>query len=50
MQADVARSKTVLDPLFPESRLSAETNLLVMPNLHAANITFNALRVVAEQV
>jgi malate dehydrogenase (oxaloacetate-decarboxylating)(NADP+) len=49
MRADAALSKTVLDRVFPESRLTAEANLLVMPNLDAANITFNSLRVVSGQ-
>ena len=34
---------------FPDSRLTAEANLLIMPNLDAANITFNALKIVAGQ-
>ncbi|MEK0081802.1 NADP-dependent malic enzyme [Benzoatithermus flavus] len=47
MHADAALSKRILDRVFPDSRLSAEANLLVMPNLDAANITFNALKIVA---
>jgi malate dehydrogenase (oxaloacetate-decarboxylating)(NADP+) len=47
MHADAALSKTLLDQSFPDSRLSAEANLLLMPNLDAANITFNALKTVA---
>jgi malate dehydrogenase (oxaloacetate-decarboxylating)(NADP+) len=47
MHADAALSKPLLDRIFPDSRLSAEANLLVMPNLDAANITFNALKIVA---
>ena len=49
MHADAALSKRVLDQVFPNSGLSAEANLLVMPNLDAANITFNALKIVAGQ-
>jgi len=49
MHADAALSKRILDQVFPGSRLSAEANLLVMPNLDAANITFNALKIVAGQ-
>ena len=37
MHADAALSKRVLDQVFPDSTLSAEANLLVMPNLDAAN-------------
>ena len=49
MHADAALSKRVLDQALPDSRLTAEANLLVMPNLDAANITFNALKIVAGQ-
>jgi malate dehydrogenase (oxaloacetate-decarboxylating)(NADP+) len=49
MHADAALSKEILDRAFPDSRLTAEANLLVMPNLDAANITFNVLKVVAGQ-
>jgi len=47
MKADAALSKRLLDRAMPDSRLTAEANLLIMPNLDAANITFNALKVVA---
>jgi len=47
MHADAALSKPLLDRIFPDSRLSATANLLVMPTLDAANITFNALKIVA---
>ena len=36
------------DRLFPNSRLTGQANLLVMPNLDAANITFNLLRYLGE--
>jgi malate dehydrogenase (oxaloacetate-decarboxylating)(NADP+) len=49
MHADAALSKPLLDRMFPDSRLTAAANLLVMPNLDAANITFNALKIVAGQ-
>jgi malate dehydrogenase (oxaloacetate-decarboxylating)(NADP+) len=42
MHADAALSKGFLDRAMPEA-------LLVMPNLDAANITFNALKVVGGQ-
>ena len=45
MRADSALSKTIRDAEFPDSRLSTDANLLVMPNVDAANITYNALRV-----
>jgi malate dehydrogenase (oxaloacetate-decarboxylating)(NADP+) len=49
MHADAALSKPLLNRIFPDARLSAEANLLVMPNLDAANATFNALKIVAGQ-
>jgi malate dehydrogenase (oxaloacetate-decarboxylating)(NADP+) len=47
MQADAALSKEIRDREFPESRLCVDANLLIMPNIDAANITYNALRVTA---
>jgi malate dehydrogenase (oxaloacetate-decarboxylating)(NADP+) len=47
MRGDAALSKPILDTEFPGSRLPAEANLLVMPNVDAANITYNVLRMTA---
>jgi malate dehydrogenase (oxaloacetate-decarboxylating)(NADP+) len=47
MRADSALSKAIRDAEFPDSRLTADANLLIMPNVDAANITYNALRVTA---
>ena len=47
MHGDAALSKRILDGMFPGGRLTAEANLLVMPNLDAANITYNILKIVA---
>jgi malate dehydrogenase (oxaloacetate-decarboxylating)(NADP+) len=47
MQGDVALSKTIRDNVFPDARLTADANLLVMPSIDAANITYNVLRVTA---
>jgi malate dehydrogenase (oxaloacetate-decarboxylating)(NADP+) len=47
MRADSALSKGVRDQELTDSRLVADANLLVMPNIDAANITYNALRVTA---
>jgi malate dehydrogenase (oxaloacetate-decarboxylating)(NADP+) len=47
MHGDAALSKRILDRVFPGSRLTAEANLLIMPNLDAVNITFNVLKIVA---
>jgi malate dehydrogenase (oxaloacetate-decarboxylating)(NADP+) len=49
MRGDAALNKGILDSVFPGSSLSAEANVLVMPNLDAANITFNVLKAVAGQ-
>jgi malate dehydrogenase (oxaloacetate-decarboxylating)(NADP+) len=45
MQGDAALSKRILDRVFPDSQLTADANLLIMPNLDAANIAYNLLRV-----
>jgi malate dehydrogenase (oxaloacetate-decarboxylating)(NADP+) len=47
MHGDAALSKRVLDRVFPDSGLTVEANLLIMPNLDAANISYNLLRVAA---
>ncbi len=47
MQADTALSHVVLEGSMPDSPLEGEANLLIMPNVDAANITYNALRVTA---
>jgi malate dehydrogenase (oxaloacetate-decarboxylating)(NADP+) len=47
MHGDAALSKETLDRVFPGSELSREANLLVMPTLDAANITFNVLKATA---
>jgi malate dehydrogenase (oxaloacetate-decarboxylating)(NADP+) len=49
MHGDAALNKGILDQVFPDSRLTQAANLLVMPNLDAANITFNVLKAVAGQ-
>ena len=46
MQADAALSEEVRLRAFPNSRLKGEANLLVMPGLDAANISFNLLKMV----
>ena len=45
MQADTALSHAVLEQSMPDSPLTHDANLLIMPNVDAANITYNALRV-----
>ncbi|MDO4696716.1 MAG: NADP-dependent malic enzyme [Neisseria sp.] len=45
MQADVALDEELRKSLFPDTTLSGTANLLVMPNVEAANISYNLLRV-----
>jgi malate dehydrogenase (oxaloacetate-decarboxylating)(NADP+) len=47
MRGDAALSKAVLDDVFPGSRLTAEANLLIMPSVDAANISYNLLKMAA---
>jgi malate dehydrogenase (oxaloacetate-decarboxylating)(NADP+) len=47
MQGDAALSQAVLADLFPNSDLTREANLLIMPNIDAANITYNVVRMVS---
>jgi len=49
MQGDAALSRVVRERVFPNAKLTGEANLLVMPNLDAANITMSCLRVVSSQ-
>ena len=47
MHGDAALDPAVRKALFPNSRLSGEANLLVMPNMDAANIAYNLLKTTA---
>jgi malate dehydrogenase (oxaloacetate-decarboxylating)(NADP+) len=44
MHGDAALSEDIRNRAFPDSRLKGQANLLVMPNLDAANISFNLLK------
>ena len=44
MHGDAALSAEVRRTSFPNSRLTGEANLLIMPTLDAANISFNLLK------
>ncbi|MBZ0143900.1 MAG: NADP-dependent malic enzyme, partial [Rhodocyclaceae bacterium] len=45
MHGDAALSEAIRNKVFPDSVLKGEANLLIMPNLDAANIAFNLLKV-----
>jgi malate dehydrogenase (oxaloacetate-decarboxylating)(NADP+) len=47
MQGDMALSEDIRRLVYPGSRLKGQANLLVMPNLDAANIAFNLLKTAA---
>jgi malate dehydrogenase (oxaloacetate-decarboxylating)(NADP+) len=44
MHADAALSEPIREAILPNSRLSGQANLLVMPNVDAANIAYNLLK------
>ncbi len=46
MHADAALSESIRNRMHPDSKLSGEANLLVMPNLDSANIAYNLLKMV----
>jgi malate dehydrogenase (oxaloacetate-decarboxylating)(NADP+) len=48
MHADAAISEEIRHRLFPNSLLKGSANLLMMPNLDAANIAFNLLTALGE--
>ncbi len=48
MQGDAALSETLRDRVMTSSRLSGTANLLIMPSLDAANISFNLLKAAGE--
>jgi len=47
MQGDAALSESLRAEAFPNSRMKGRANLLIMPNLDAANITYNLLKITA---
>ncbi len=50
MHADCALDENIRREIMPNTTLSGEANLLVMPNIEAANISFNMLKVMAEGI
>ncbi len=49
MHGDAALSHAILQKVMPNARLTGEANLLIMPNIDAANIAFNLLKVTTGQ-
>ena len=47
MHGDLALDEALREAVFPGSNLSGQANLLIMPNLDAANIAFNLLKFLA---
>ncbi|TVQ81763.1 MAG: NADP-dependent malic enzyme [Micavibrio sp.] len=50
MAADTALSDRIRDLIFPDCDLKESANLLVMPNIDSANISFNMLKVLGDAV
>ena len=50
MRADAALSEEIRHAIFPNARLKGQANLLIMPNLDAANIAFTMLQVLGKGV
>ncbi|BBK35756.1 malic protein NAD-binding protein [Allostella sp. ATCC 35155] len=48
MHGDAAIQEQIRQRLFPSSRLSGTANLLIMPNVDAANIAFNLLKALGD--
>lgn len=46
MQADTALNMDIMNKTFPNSALKEPANLLIMPNMDAANITFNMMKTI----
>ena len=44
MHGDAALSEAIRNHVHPDGRLKGEANILIMPNLDAANISFNLLK------
>jgi malate dehydrogenase (oxaloacetate-decarboxylating)(NADP+) len=47
MHGDAALDEGIRMRIFPNSRLKGEANLLIMPTLDAANITFNLIKTIS---
>jgi len=50
MTASAALSEEIRENLFPHSELKGQANVLIMPNIDAANITFHTLKVLGDGI
>lgn len=50
MHADTALSPEVREEIMPNSSLTGQANLLIMPNIESASIAFNMLKVLGEGI
>jgi malate dehydrogenase (oxaloacetate-decarboxylating)(NADP+) len=50
MHVDAALNQDVRERIFPDSRLTGAANLLVLPNLDAANTAYNLTRVMTDGI
>jgi malate dehydrogenase (oxaloacetate-decarboxylating)(NADP+) len=50
MHADAALSEDIRNRIFPNSRLKGVANLLVMPNVEAANIAQSLIKILGQAV
>lgn len=48
MHGDAALSQAIREKIFPGSKLKGMANLLIFPNLDAANISFNLLKMLSD--
>ncbi len=48
MQADTALSEAIREKVLPDARFKGEANVLIMPNLDAANIAYQFTKIMAD--
>lgn len=50
MHADAALSPTIREVIMPNSTLQGEANIFIMPNVDAANIAFNMIKILGDAI
>lgn len=50
MTADLALSEALRKSVMPNSKLTGQANLFIMPNVESSNIAFNMLRILADGI